>query len=100
MRLYNSLRIIGRASLIRFREMTSDELRLPAGEFRGRLEEELPRNILRRWNRVGERGVVFVEKLVVEPIMQNPADALLNFADVHQHPGCRIYRTGEHKIND
>jgi hypothetical protein len=35
---------------------------------------------------------------VIKPLSHNPARALLDFADVNQHPGSRIDGTGENEI--
>ena len=86
-RLGDSVRIIGSAAILRFRQVAGDQLGLPVLEERRGGSEKLAGNILSGRRHVGESRIVLVQELVVETIVQNLPDPLLDLADVHQHPG-------------
>src|SRR5437764_6523502 len=61
---------------------------------------KLTDDVLGSRRNVAEGRIILVYKFVIETITKNFAGALLNFADVDQHPGCWIDRTGEHEIGN
>ena len=48
--------------------------------------------------RLSKSRIVFVQEFVIEILVNNSASALLDFADVDQHPGLRIDASGKNKI--
>ena len=80
--------------------MTRDKLCFPVGKERSGRVEKFARNIFRCGRNRGERRIILVEKPVIEPLVQDLPDALLDFADVHQHAGHGIDRAGKDEVSD
>src|SRR5437773_9189763 len=57
-------------------------------------------DVFRRWRLIAKCWVLFVQKLVIELFCNNMARPVFDFADVYQHAGRWIHRTGENKIRD
>ena len=80
--------------------MTRDEFRAGVAEERRGIDEKLAGNIFRGRRHGAEHLVVLIQEFMVEAVPQDPADPLLDFADVHQHPRRGIDDAGKNEIGD
>ena len=80
--------------------MTRDEFRPGIAEKRGGIEKKLARDIFRRRRHGAKHLVVFIQEFMVETVAQDPADSLLDLADVHQHPRRWVDDAGKNEMRD
>jgi len=59
---------------------------------------ELSRDVLDGWRHISKRRIVFIQKFVVETLVDNFPSALLDLTDIDEHSGDRINRAGKNKI--
>src|SRR5437667_7783591 len=60
--------------------------------------EKLPRDVLGRRRNISKRRIVFVQKFVIELIIDDFAGPAFYFADVNQHSGDRVNAAAKNKI--
>jgi hypothetical protein len=69
-------------------------------EKRRSIDIELPRNIFCCGRQIGKRRIVFIQKLVIEILVNNSTGPFFHFANVNQHSVGRIDRPGKNKIGN
>src|SRR5262245_31401047 len=61
---------------------------------------KLTDNVLCSRRNLAKRPIVLVQEFVIETIAKNFSGTLFDFANVDEHPGCGIDRTGKDEIGD
>src|SRR5947209_6008734 len=89
-----------RAAVGRLDEMDRDKLGIDAGKERGNIAEQLSGDVLRAGRCFTEIRIVFVQELMIEPIVNNPAGPPFDLTDVDQHSGNRVDPATENEKND
>ena len=80
--------------------MNRDQLRIDIGEKRRDIAEKLARDIFSGRRRFAKGRIVFVQKLVVELIVDDFTRTLFDFTDVDQHPRDRVNPAAENEIGN
>src|SRR4029453_8565858 len=93
-----AISISGCAALRSFSQLHGNKSRRIAVKKPCHIIEKLPTNILCCRHLVPKSGVIFVQKAMIEAIVNDFTSALLNLADVDQHSGGSIGLTGKNKV--
>src|SRR2546421_10682689 len=99
-RVASAIDIKRRAAIRSFDQMNRNQLCTDIIKQRRDVSEKLARDVFGGWGRFTKRRVVFVQKLMVELVVDHSASAFLDFADIDQHSGDGIDPTAENKISD
>src|SRR5256885_2333870 len=88
--VYHTVGVGGRAALRGFAKMDRAKFRWISGKKRSDVSEKLPAKILRRWNMVAKRRIIFIQKPMVVMVVNDLSGALFDLADIDQHSSNRI----------
>ena len=80
--VYHTVGIGRRAALRGFAKMDRTKFRRISSKKRSDVSKKLPANILRCWNVVAKRRVIFIQKSMAVMVMNAPSGALFDLADI------------------
>src|SRR6267378_2208608 len=78
--------------------MTRHQLCIDIGESWRDIGEKLARDIFRGWWHFVKRGIILIQKFMIEAFVYDFSGAFLDFTDVDEHSGDRIASAAENKI--
>ena len=89
-----------RAAIGHLDQVNRDQFWIDIAEQWRDIVEKLPRDVLGRRRNISKRRIVFVQKFVIELIINDFAGPAFYFADVNQHSGDRVNAAAKNKIRD